>query len=167
MDEGVEGEVSYVDRRLAKLREEGFYRDQPQDYLGPRLVMGTQKRYKYPPGTTERPCTRCNVVKSVDDFPVYRFGALGRGPKCKACLREIGKEYTRADRERRAGRPRPEVCECCGESPRRQRPLHWDHDHKTGTFRGWICHDCNIGIGGAKDDVDRLRKMISYLERTR
>ncbi len=38
-----------------------------------------------------------------------------------------------------------------------------DHCHETGKVRGVICHDCNIMIGNAKDNIDILQNAIKYL----
>src|SRR5262245_29484467 len=41
--------------------------------------------------------------------------------------------------------------------------MHSDHNHNTKEFRGVLCHNCNIMLGHAKDDVRVLRKAIEYL----
>jgi len=38
-----------------------------------------------------------------------------------------------------------------------------DHCHDTGTFRGWLCHHCNVGLGGFKDSLTRLKKAVIYM----
>jgi hypothetical protein len=40
-----------------------------------------------------------------------------------------------------------------------------DHCHTSGRIRGFLCHDCNLAIGKAKDDPNLLRKMAEYLEK--
>lgn len=76
--------------------------------------------------------------------------------------------WRKMDRERRAGRPCPVECEVCGSTESKTRDgthrMHFDHDHETGRFRGWICGPCNRIIGIAKDDPDRLRALATYLE---
>jgi hypothetical protein len=68
--------------------------------------------------------------------------------------------------ETRAGRPRPDLCEVCGDTPHRGRwnTMYFDHDHRTGRFRGWLCGPDNLILGLAKDDPVRLRKLADYLE---
>ena len=39
-----------------------------------------------------------------------------------------------------------------------------DHDHKTGFIRGILCRTCNLALGHAKDDIDVLYGLISYLK---
>jgi len=73
----------------------------------------------------------------------------------------------RDGQETMAGRPRPKVCDACGGPPDANRPLHYDHCHSKGHFRGWICRECNLALGNVRDDANRLRKLIAYLKRTK
>ncbi len=41
--------------------------------------------------------------------------------------------------------------------------LHIDHDHSDGSFRGILCHLCNVGLGAFKDSPERLSLAIGYL----
>lgn len=55
-------------------------------------------------------------------------------------------------------------CAICGTIPKRQN-LAVDHDHKTGSIRGLLCSTCNHQmLGGAKDDVEILRRAVAYLD---
>jgi hypothetical protein len=38
-----------------------------------------------------------------------------------------------------------------------------DHDHGNGKWRGFLCSDCNIGLGWFKDDPKRLRRAVEYV----
>ena len=44
--------------------------------------------------------------------------------------------------------------------------LHVDHDHVSGRIRGLLCHQCNVMLGYAKDNVLTLESAIAYLQRT-
>lgn len=71
------------------------------------------------------------------------------------------KKKVEAERVKIAGRPRPDVCELCGEKAR----TVFDHCHLSGNFRGWICDRCNRVLGSVKDDIMLMNKMINYLEK--
>lgn len=66
-------------------------------------------------------------------------------------------------------RPCPILCECCGRhslrvSKRGRFSLHLDHDHVTGSFRGWLCNPCNLAIGMLGDDETGVRRALAYLQ---
>lgn len=84
----------------------------------------------------------------------------------KIAKRERGRKHKRKllrYKEEVAGRPRPEVCEIC--SRVQQVGLAWDHCHKGGHFRGWICDRCNRTLGLVEDSIEVLKLLIQYLEK--
>jgi hypothetical protein len=52
---------------------------------------------------------------------------------------------------------------CSSDSSGWKRGWHTDHDHKSGTVRGILCHVCNRLLGYVKDDKTRLQAYIDYL----
>jgi hypothetical protein len=78
------------------------------------------------------------------------------------------KETRRINHRKWCGLPDPTravplTCECCGSSPNK-RSLNLDHDHVTGLFRGWLCDNCNTGIGRLGDSINGLLRAIKYLK---
>jgi hypothetical protein len=55
--------------------------------------------------------------------------------------------------------PANQICELCAEQP----ATHWDHNHKTDQHRGWLCLECNSGLGKFKEDISLFHKAITYL----
>ena len=39
-----------------------------------------------------------------------------------------------------------------------------DHNHNNSKIRGVLCKSCNSGLGFFKDDINRLKEAIKYLE---
>lgn len=61
-------------------------------------------------------------------------------------------------------RPEPEFCElCCRISEKSS--LCLDHDHETGKFRGWLCIQCNVGLGALGDNLAAIERTADYLRR--
>lgn len=85
----------------------------------------------------------------------------------KAKVREYNKNtVVKRNRERLeqiAGRTKPDICEVCGAAGK----IFFDHDHITGKFRGWICMQCNLALGHARDNTALLYKLIGYLDESR
>lgn len=59
--------------------------------------------------------------------------------------------------------PPPSKCECCGKKSVKR--LSFDHCHKTAKFRGWICSNCNLGLGLFGDTLAGVRQAMKYLQR--
>jgi hypothetical protein len=113
-------------------------------------------------------CSYCKVEKTLDEFAYKLDHHDKRDNRCKECIR---KQVKTRKTLRRYVRSRPNICECCGKSVleqsnnRKQIGLFLDHDHKTGEFRGWICHDCNSALARAGDNLDGVMKLVKYLEK--
>ena len=52
-----------------------------------------------------------------------------------------------------------ECCDLC----RRDTSSSLDHDHTTGTVRGWLCITCNTGLGKLGDDLQSVEQALQYL----
>jgi len=44
---------------------------------------------------------------------------------------------------------------------------HIDHNHITKKVRGILCHQCNLGLGQFKDNIEKLKLAIEYLEKNK
>jgi len=58
-------------------------------------------------------------------------------------------------------------CAICGDSSPGSGKKHFsvDHNHVTNKVRQLLCDPCNNGLGRFKDDLERLRKAVAYLEK--
>lgn len=53
-------------------------------------------------------------------------------------------------------------CQICGKTEQ----LCYDHDHQTMEFRGVLCRGCNRSLGQLGDNVESIKRVLQYLERT-
>lgn len=100
---------------------------------------------------------------------------LDRRRKNPDKYREIGRKSEHNRRMRRYGvnaewyaqqlSIQHNLCDICKDPLVPGRSTHIDHNHSTGLVRGLLCHHCNILIGNAKEDINRLMQAITYLER--
>jgi hypothetical protein len=123
-------------------------------------------------------CTKCGDIKPSEGFTRDSANPTGLFSWCKDCVKQSSQHRRESDREKhrfhhkkhrygitradyqRLFQEQGEVCKICGQSAR----LGVDHDHVTGRVRGLLCHKCNAGIGLLCEDVEVLRRAISYLE---
>ena len=99
----------------------------------------------------------------------WRAGNLEEAKRRESEWRKANPEKVQAMGRAYRGLPEPTrlcpgFCECCGDAPGKQ-PLNLDHDHETGKFRGWLCVNCNTGLGKFGDNIAGLEKAIEYLSR--
>ena len=81
-------------------------------------------------------------------------------PECKVCYRAVKRHYVRLRRNQitpELGTP----CDCCGKTDEK---LCWDHCHVTKKHRGWLCDNCNTGIGKLGDNLEGVQRAVDYLE---
>ena len=57
--------------------------------------------------------------------------------------------------------PKPERCQRCH---KKTKNLQVDHLHGSTAFRGWLCTDCNSGMGKLGDDLPGVLQAAVYLE---
>lgn len=51
-----------------------------------------------------------------------------------------------------------DICACCGQFRKR---LILDHNHRTGSPRGMVCHGCNTAVGFIEGP--RYQKALAYI----
>jgi len=109
-----------------------------------------------------RKCTKCKVSKLLSEFRYLRTTGLNGYTRyeCKECEKAYSRGRIKAHKH---APPKSKCCDLCGVEGRK---LVMDHNHKTNQFRGWICQNCNKGIGGLNDDIQMLQKAIDYLKKS-
>ena len=113
------------------------------------------------------PCVTCTSTE--------RYASSGG---CVHCTKAQQKQRGNKPQRRKTGagvgaaiplEPADSKCQACGEIAK----LIQDHDHALEalgfpgdeTFRGWICYNCNNGIGLLGDNVAGLMRALAYLQR--
>lgn len=135
--------------------------------LNPDKVAAQHRRYRVKhPDKCLAKTRRCRERHLEEyrkrDAEAQRKRRINKPEVARACMeRFVAKK--KAIQEIRAGRPRPDTCELCGEFHLR---IVFDHCHKYGHFRGWLCDRCNKVLGIVKDNPELLRSLASYLEGT-
>jgi hypothetical protein len=56
--------------------------------------------------------------------------------------------------------PEPKKCDCC----HKNKKLEIDHIHGTTKVRGWLCRNCNSGVGILEDTLEGVLQAAIYLE---
>ena len=104
----------------------------------------------------EKKCSKCKQTKPVEQFHNCAKTPDRLAKRCRTCVLET----LYSSKHKGATRVKPQNCELC----RRKKPLCYDHDHETKKFRGWICAGCNSAIGKLGDNIEGVRRALSYLE---
>lgn len=124
-------------------------------------AVNPENRRKY----CSEPCLRLAQSEQIRQWVVDnpdRSGDIRRRSQAK-------RRYTRHNIP--SDLVRPTACEICGD----ETEMHVDHDHRCcpGKYScgecvaGFLCTNCNNGLGRFKDNPARLRAAAEYIERTR
>lgn len=118
-------------------------------------------------------CSKCN-----NNLPLYKYGTASGGKylrsECRDCEKELN--VVRAALKSTAPAiPENYICPICNKTESEllgvggKKSGVWccDHDHVTETFRGWICHNCNRGLGAFKDNPALIKSALDYLKKAK
>lgn len=138
-------------------------------------------------------CRLCGVPKDLSCFGKHSQTRDRLRHECKECRSKEAKRYNANNREHRTlqakkyRKEQPETlkrtrylsryglsgevitalinidtpCDICGAIEK----LHIDHDHTTMKVRGFLCGNCNRGLGLFNDSILFLERAIEYLRK--
>ena len=120
---------------------------------------------------TEKQCSKCDQTKHMDEFGSWddpRTGLRRWQVVCKSCHNAANRQRNRAKKN---APPVSDFCDAgCGRAlikgGKAKNSANLDHDPVTGKFRGWLCSNCNKGMGLLGDDLAGILKAAEYLRRT-
>ena len=115
-------------------------------------------------------CIKCDVEQPITNFYIVTSGEVKR--TCQSCM----KGHFATLKKLRKENVYPNDDYCCPICERDIKEIgkygqiklsKWvlDHCHETQTFRGWICHHCNTGLGGFSDDLTKVKRAVIYLKK--
>lgn len=115
-------------------------------------------------------CNKCGVTQPSTQFQVMQSGEIKR--MCNTCRRNhsalvsmLKDQNTYPDDEYECPICERHMDEISMHGQTKLQRWVLDHCHDTETFRGWVCHHCNSGLGAFKDSINRMKNAVKYLER--
>jgi len=118
-------------------------------------------------------CRECKLEKFIDEFEKNQVGKdnrIIRRPVCKECRSSKVKINIHEKKEFEKNKPGIGdnfTCPICSDSFVRKfkNDVVLDHSHIDGSVRGYVCGNCNTGLGRFKDDVEILKRAINWLSK--
>ena len=115
----------------------------------------------------------CSKIESCDQQIKYDISSQkSLRTECKKCRGEKWKTTKRLRLKNTKPDSLKYKCPCCNKTEKelrkhgrwKDRPV-WalDHNHLTNEFRGWICNNCNVGIGFFYEDINIIKNVFMYL----
>jgi len=140
-------ETSYGKKQSYKNHENFHYRGEI------KIVGSKTDRYE---------CKECYIILPIMAFTTHyprSDGAWHLKKMCRQCQTVIEKE--KRDTRKKAP-PKPDRCDRCH---KKEEKLQVDHIHGSTTFRGWLCRNCNSGMGALGDNLEGVLQAAIYLEK--
>lgn len=126
-----------------------------------------QERQKSISVPASKICYECNKTLPASSFHLWAISKDGLRARCRDCCSIVNraKKYRLSNDDVTAILTVP-CCQSCGQEFSEDAEVHFDHCPHSGLFRGVLCRHCNTSAGaGCVRQVERLRNLISYLER--
>lgn len=113
-------------------------------------------------------CIKCDITQPIHNYKVLASGEIKR--TCKSCksghdkvLYKLRKENAYPDEDYCCPICRRDIEEIGKYGQPRLQTWVLDHCHDSDTFRGWVCGNCNTGLGGFKDNPNNVSRAYEYL----
>jgi hypothetical protein len=133
---------------------------------------------------THKRCPICGELKNRSEFYKWKSRKDGLAAYCKPCFTERNAKWAKDNPEKaksasiatsrkiKYGISREDYskmlvnqdnsCAIC------KIQIGWeasvDHCHNSNIVRGLLCKNCNLGLGGFKDNIQIIRKAIHYVK---
>ena len=133
---------------------------------------------------THKSCPICGELKERSEFYKWKSRQDGLTAYCKPCFTERNAKWSKDNPEKAKSAAiatsrkirfnisredyqqmlvdQDNLCAIC------KKEVAWeaavDHCHTTGKIRGLLCRNCNLGLGGFKDNIETVRKAIEYVK---
>ena len=115
-------------------------------------------------------CIKCGIRQPITKFAVMASGEIKR--TCRSCknghrqvIQKLRRENPYPNKNYKCGICNKTLDKLSKYGQIRLKSWVLDHCHETNTFRGWICHKCNTGLGGFSDNLKILKKAVKYLKK--
>ena len=105
---------------------------------------------------TRKICIYCGKRKNKKSFPKHIKYKDKLDTRCKSCIK---RESKLVNKLRKKAPVKSVSCDICNKN----KSLCLDHCRKTKKFRGWLCTECNTGLGKLGDNIDGIVRTLNYL----
>lgn len=114
-------------------------------------------------------CYMCKQsLPATEEF--YHYNTNNKGARdrfkhrCKKCVSEAKQVVQTL---RKTAPPLYQCCPICDVDfdTLDSKNIHLDHCSNTNTFRGWLCKNCNVGLGMLGDNIEGLESALRYLNK--